>query len=109
MKNIKNCKLVLDTIEKDPSNWNQIDWHCGSKHCFAGWAQILANFPPYVPNVRRDARIFLGLTYHEANYYFAPMRTLEELKTILEDFYDTLGFGRDGYDREGLNINNIPK
>lgn len=41
--NIRNFERVLDIIKKDPDNWNQHTWHCGTKHCLAGWAQVLKN------------------------------------------------------------------
>lgn len=35
-------ELVMRTIEENPGHWNQLRWHCGSSHCFAGFAQCLA-------------------------------------------------------------------
>lgn len=103
MKNLGNCKLVLDQIEKHPETWIQEKWHCGSSHCFAGWAQILSGNNANDDTVRRDARIFLGLSYIEAQYYFDSRRRLEELKTVLEDFYDQAGCKRYGYNRAGYD------
>lgn len=34
--------LVLRTIEENPQHWDQDLWHCGSSHCFAGFAQCFA-------------------------------------------------------------------
>ncbi len=128
MKNLENIKEVLDIIEANPSCWQQRDWHCNSKHCFAGHAQIRLTGKEDVSTVRRDARIFFGFTRREADYYFAASRTLDELRTALLDFYGEDGYGmdgyrngydrecydRDGYDRDGydedeLDINNKPK
>lgn len=116
MKNIENCKLVLTQIKNHPETWNQKYWHCGTAHCFAGWAQILSGKPADSTTARRDARIFLGLSAAEAEYYFHSERTLSELETVLEDFYDENGcspdghdrngYNREGYDRDGLNKNN---
>ena len=103
MKNLDNCKLVLAQIENHPETWNQGTWHCGSSHCFAGWAQILSGNLANNNTVRRDARIFLGLSLREANYYFSSSRTLDELKTILEPFYNSEGFNPNGFDREGFD------
>lgn len=124
MKNIENCKLVLQKIKENPDQWNQGSWHCGTSHCFAGWAQILSGKEANNDTVRRDARIFLGLTRDDADYYFSPSRTLEDLETVVEDGYDRngydragynrdgldrTGYGRAGYDRDGLDRNNNPR
>ena len=105
MKNLDNCKLVLAQIENHPETWDQKDWHCQTAHCFAGWAQILSGKRENNITVRRDARIFLGLSLREANYYFSSSRTLEELKTVLENFYNQDGFDRGGFDRHGFDQN----
>jgi hypothetical protein len=104
MKNLENIKEVLDFIEANPSCWGQKDWHCGSKHCFAGHAQIRLTGKEDVSTVRRDARIFFGFTKREADYYFAASRTLDELRTALLDFYGNDGYGIDGYNREGYGM-----
>ena len=103
MKNIENCKLVLKQIKEHPETWNQKKWHCGTSHCFAGWAQILSGKEPDQFTVRKDARVFLGLSRPEANYYFAGSRTLEELETVTKDFYDQDGLDPDGYNQEGYD------
>jgi len=102
-KNLTNIKLVLDKIEANPSCWNQEDWYCGSSHCFAGLAQIELTGAENENTVRRDARIFFGFTKHETDYYFSGTRTLGELKTALEDWYDRDGYNRDGYNRGGYD------
>jgi hypothetical protein len=40
--NRKNFQTVLDKIKSDPDSWYQASYHCGTTHCFAGWAQILS-------------------------------------------------------------------
>ena len=119
--NRENLKLVLDHIKADPDTWDQTNWHseCGTKHCFAGWAQILSGKPLSLGTVRRDARIFLGLAKPEADYLFAGSRTLEDFEMVLTKGlyahagynhdgydhagYDRVGFNRDGYDRDGYD------
>ena len=103
MKNIENCKLVLQKIKENPDQWNQGDWHCGTSHCFAGWAQILAGKEANDGTARRDARIFLGLNRHEADYYFSAYRTLDDLETVVEDGYNRAGYDCDCYNRAGYN------
>jgi len=109
--NIENFKLVLAKIESDPNCWDQRKWHCGTKHCFAGWAQILSGKKPDHHVVRKDARIFLGLGKDEADYLFDPERTLIDFKNAMEvdldgyhlDGYNRFGYNRDGYDRDGYD------
>jgi hypothetical protein len=96
--NAANFAKVLEKIESCPAEWKQDSWHCGTKHCFAGWAQVLANKPVSNETVRRDARQFLGLTMAEADYLFAGHRTLEDFKS-----YNRAGYNRAGYDRAGYN------
>jgi len=116
MKNTKNIQRVLDTIEANPTGWDQNFWHqefpeCNTTHCFAGWAQVLAGKPmchtPIV--VRQDARVFFGFTREEADYYFHSDRTLEDLKRSLLDFYDETGFNPNGYDRNGFDRNGFDR
>jgi len=124
MRDIENCKKVIEIIESQPNSWDQKNWHseCGTKHCVAGWAQILANKEVSNMYARRDARIFLKLTVKEANYFFDMHRTLEEIKVLAdpnitdltsilpckppkynEEGYDSEGFDRCGYNKEGFN------
>lgn len=82
--NRENFKIVLDKIESDPSCWKQSLWHCGTKHCFAGWAQILSGNKPNEETVRRDATRFLDVLWVEASYLFNPRRTLEDFREFLK-------------------------
>jgi hypothetical protein len=116
-RNIENIKKVLEVIENNPETWDQSSWHCGTSHCFAGHAQILAGKEINDETCRRDARTFFGFTGFEADYFFYSYRTLEELKTSLDpnslrnyDLYslDEEGYDRYGYDEDGLDIDNNP-
>ena len=98
--NKANYRRVLDQIEQHPDTWDQSQWHCGSTHCFAGWAQLLSGKTSNEETTRRDARIYLDISIHEADYFFDARRTLEELK----DGYTRAGLDLDGYDRAGLNL-----
>jgi hypothetical protein len=103
-RNIENIQKVLDLIEANPSCWDQSKWHCGTSHCFAGHAQIMLTGKENIDTVRRDARIFFGMSKAEADYYFAGNRTIDELKTAAdEDLYNPAGYDRDGYDRAGYD------
>ena len=97
---------VLDKISGDPSCWNQHDWHCGTQHCFGGWAQILSGKEVDPKTARRDARKFLQLSSKEADYLFAGHRTLEDFQDFIERDragYDRAGYDRAGYDRDGYD------
>ena len=101
-----NFRLVIDKIKSCPAEWDQSQWHCGTKHCFAGWAQVLSGNPQSSLFVRRDARKFLGLSRDEADYYFASNRTFEDFQdplTFDRDGFSRSGFSRAGFDRDGLN------
>lgn len=39
-------QLTLNTIKENPQHWNQQSWHCGTTHCFAGFAELLAKHIP---------------------------------------------------------------
>jgi hypothetical protein len=102
--NKKNFKAVLDKIQADPSCWNQSSWHCGTSHCFAGHAQILAGKEADDTYVRQHARIFLELNIRQANFIFDSKRTIEDFKEFLNtEGYDADGFDGGGWDRQGYN------
>jgi len=94
---------VLEAIETKPEQWNQRFWHlptfecpledvkfgdCGTAHCFAGWAQIIADPTiasfryPAILDTWSDARIALNMTFDESNWLFEPDRTLEDFKAF---------------------------
>jgi len=97
--NTENFQRVLEKIEACPAEWDQGSWHCGTKHCFAGWAQILSGKPANDATARVDAREWLGLTRYEADYFFSMVRTLEDFQAG----YDKDGYNRDGHRRDGYN------
>ena len=104
--NLENFNKVLAQIEANPSCWNQEDWHCGSSHCFGGWAQILSGKEANLETVRGDAREYLNISAVDANWLFRGTRTLEEIKSfpnLGHGSFDPDGFDRDGFDRLGYN------
>ena len=98
--NIERVERTLSVIKLFPEQHNQGVWHCGTRHCFAGWANILESgvsvkefeklqekelgrdnfylpeklFPPDgdgVPkNSSETAKEWLELTKYEANKLF---------------------------------------
>ena len=43
MINTELLQLTLKTIKENPEHWDQTRWHCGTSHCFAGFAQLIYN------------------------------------------------------------------
>jgi len=107
--NIINFTKVLDTIKAHPETWNQAKWHCGTTHCFAGHAQILAGHEPDVGTVIYDAMKFLGISSIDEGWLFYSYRTLSDFEVFLATYdqytegYDKDGFDRDGYDKDGFD------
>lgn len=79
-------RAVLAHIEAHPETWCQQEWHCGTTHCFAGHAQIMAGCEPSDYTARRDARRWLGLTDLEASTLFRATNELEDLRYYVEKF-----------------------
>jgi hypothetical protein len=104
--NKERFKQVLDQIQQHPETWKQDTWHCGTTHCFAGWAQILSGCEANTDTARRDARIWLDLSIAEADWLFSPMSTMENFVEMLEN---RAGYNRAGYDRDGLDPHNKPR
>lgn len=50
----RNARLeaVYAAILANPQHWNQEHWHCGTTHCFAGFAQLMAYGLPVTADVR---------------------------------------------------------
>ena len=100
--NLERHRQVIERIKAEPVNWGQYIWHspCGTRHCYAGWAEVLAKGKDWklpeiwldvfranaeaieeaVSQVIQDAREWLELTEAEADYLFRAIRTLEELE-----------------------------
>ncbi len=104
-----NLHAVMAQIEEHPEMWDQSSWHCGTSHCFGGWAQVLSGAQITSDNVRHDARRWLGLTCREADLLFRGGNTLEKLReyvdALVSDDYGLDGYGLDGYDRDGYDRN----
>lgn len=81
--NVLRFQLVIDQITQHPETWDQEVWHCGSTHCVAGWAQVMSGNAEDELTASEDARTYLELARHEAQYVFSPERTLEELNDFL--------------------------
>lgn len=107
MFNAENFKRVLDHIKANPCTWDQEAWHCGSAHCFFGWAQIMSGHVPSALLARRDGRVWLGLSRAEAQFLSAATRTIADFEAAMVDparrVRDAGGFDVNGYDSAGLD------
>jgi hypothetical protein len=102
---------TLDTIKQNPSQWDQQLYHCGTSHCFAGFAHLLHKGLPlsYIepnPNLDSDgdhipqepwttpciqgdytkdyAQKALGLSNNEAYNLFNASNTLKQLEIMVD-------------------------
>lgn len=76
----------LDILKKIPINrlyMNQ--WHCGTQHCLAGWAQVLSGMEENRSTAFSDGQRILPSMYP---YFFAPqepvIKFLEEIQSGAE-------------------------
>lgn len=96
--------LVLATIEANPSHWDQSDWHCGTSHCFAGFAQYLAVdwnlsmpatgcFTLTIDGKKRaawdDAEVWLGIDGVQSSRLFCGGNSFCKLESIVSEIKQT--------------------
>jgi hypothetical protein len=36
-----NLRRTLEAVEQNPQHWDQRSWHCGTSHCFGGFAEMI--------------------------------------------------------------------
>jgi hypothetical protein len=110
----KLLKTVVNQILAHPETWKQDSWHslCGTKHCVAGWCQLLSGKGQDSNTAKEDAQAALGLTDSEAAHLFRPGCTISEIHHFAANFgvagynragYDRAGYDRAGYDRDGYH------
>lgn len=62
---------------------------CGTAHCVAGWAQILAGKEQSEVHVRADAAEFLGMPSHvDMPWLYRASRTWEDLEAVEREEID---------------------
>lgn len=106
--NVELLQKTLDTIEQLPQHWNQSFWHCGTSHCFGGFAELIANNIPIETShdeierlriarklgVRTsiEAERLLGISVEDADVLFYGYNTLELLERMVAHLieYDSL-------------------
>jgi hypothetical protein len=105
----KLLKTAINQILKHPETWYQGSWHsaCGTKHCIAGWCQILSGHAQNELTTKEDAQKALEITSYEAANLFRPDCSLAEMYYFAENFnragFNRAGFNRAGYDRAGYD------
>jgi hypothetical protein len=91
---VERLRAVLAAIEEHPLHWNQKTMgHCGTSHCFAGFAQLMAHqsrlddprFASIGHWVVNESITYLGLTPHEGPLLFNERNTLPQLRRIVEE------------------------
>ena len=98
--NIELLQKTLDTIKANPEHWNQEQWHCGTSHCFAGFAELIANnlsiemSCEQVRALRLNGKLedricsyaekLLGITDDDSDVLFDPYNTLEQLERMVD-------------------------
>ncbi|HMP07606.1 MAG TPA: hypothetical protein PJ982_14750 [Lacipirellulaceae bacterium] len=99
---------VVNHILQHRETWDQKEWHseCGTKHCVAGWTQVMGGQPMDEDCVVDDAEELLGLSYDEANYLFSSDRTLYEIRAFAVNFRDWY-YGEGAY-APGAALSPIP-
>ena len=100
----KLLKTAVNQILRHPDTWDQATWHseCGTKHCIAGWCQILSGNKVSACDAMRDARAALDISSADACWLFSGARSLGEIYHFAKNF-SVAGFDRDGFDRDGFN------
>ena len=98
----KLLKTVVNQILAHPETWYQGNWHCGTKHCIAGWCQILSGKPQNSDSAASDAQEALGISDTDASFLFRSSCTISEAYYFAANF-NCDGFNRAGYDRAGFN------
>lgn len=65
------ARAAVNQILLHPETWDQSAWHneCGTKHCFAGWCQILAGKKANDDTAEEDAMEALGLDFGDDGEY----------------------------------------
>ena len=104
MANAVHLQATLDAVLANPKHWRQGSWHCGTSHCFAGFAEMirLAENPTeqcseahYCPSDaidgmqraaladREETQKWLDLTDEEWGRVVDGGNSLEDLKRIV--------------------------
>lgn len=93
---------VLNYIQNNPDKWDQrLLKRVNQKGCLAAITQVLSGYDENYRRALENAADYLGFNLQESVYYFSSKRTFAELNTMLQPFYDSDGYGQDGFNRRG--------
>lgn len=97
--NVELLQKTLDTIKANPQHWNQKVWHCGTSHCFAGFAELIANNlsvetgyeqiralklnSKLESHTGRYAEKLLGISDEDGDVLFYGYNTLSQLESMV--------------------------
>ena len=104
LRGVELLRAAVNQVIQHPETWDQNSWHCGTKHCIAGWCEKLA-FGELTANPDVRAQDAIGITVAESRWLFASVRSLPEIHRFAVDMSSGIcdGYDRDGYDRDGYN------
>ena len=110
--NYERLAQVVAIIDANPESWKQDDWHspCGTKHCLAEHAELLARDIPKLSCSFATwdiAQEFFEMTPHQADYFFGRNRTLSDFRFAPGEPYSASGFDSIGFDREGYTFEGL--
>ena len=87
-----NLRKTLEAVEANPGHWNQRHWHCGTNHCFAGFADLLIdNYPVYcesgltLKHSRFVLKNWLGITHEQWESLIRKSNRLDDLRRIVNE------------------------
>ena len=75
---------VLEHVQKHPETWDQERWHCGTSHCFAGFAQTWNGAEGDSGTCQEAALEALGITREGGQLLFDCYNTMEEIGTFVD-------------------------
>lgn len=78
LRGVRLLHAAVKQIVEHPETWNQKVYHCGSKHCVAGWCQIFGKGEED-GSAFYDAMVLAQIGHYHATWLFAPERTLDEI------------------------------
>ena len=97
--NVELLQKTLNAIKANPQHWNQKTWHCGTSHCFAGFAELIANNIPIETSAEdliairytkllpygtgSYAEKLLGISDEDGDVLFHGYNTLEQLERMV--------------------------
>ena len=74
---------VLEHVQRHPETWDQERWHCGTSHCFAGFAQTWNGAEGDSSTCQEAALEALGITREGGQLLFDCYNTMEEIVTFV--------------------------